>query len=78
MAMRALQARASSQPPPRAMPWMAATVGLGPLSARSQKASLMRLSMPPPPLDSTNWLMSNPAQKRPASRRPGVHVFMHA
>ena len=26
----------------------------------------MRLSMPPPPEDCTNWLMSKPAQKRPA------------
>ena len=37
-----------------------------PDSTRSQKASLMRSSMPPPPLDCTNWLMSKPAQKRPA------------
>lgn len=46
---RALQAIAASQPPPKAMPSTAATVGLGPLSSSSQKAALILLSIPPPP-----------------------------
>lgn len=73
---RALQASASSQPPPRAMVDTAATVGLGPLSISSQKASLMRSSMPPPPLDCWNWLMSKPAQKRPGEAEAWVHQWL--
>lgn len=53
VATRALQAIASSQPPPRASVWTAATVGLGPSSRRATNESLMRLSMPPP-LPETN------------------------
>ena len=43
--MRALQARAVSRPPPRARDSTAATVGLGPLSSKEQKLSLI-LHMP--------------------------------
>ena len=39
--MRALQARAVSRPPPRARDSTAATVGLGPLSSKEQKLSLI-------------------------------------
>ena len=63
VATRALHARATSSPPPRARPRTAATVGLAPDSSSSQKASLILLSMPPPPPDFANWLMSNPAEK---------------
>lgn len=45
-----------------------------PDSTRSQKASLMRSSMPPPPLACTNWLMSKPAQKRPAAEGTGCRM----
>ena len=45
-----------------------------PDSTRSQKASLMRSSMPPPPLACTNWLMSKPAQKRPAAGDTGCRM----
>ena len=63
VATRALQASATSRPPPRASPRTAATVGLAPDSRSSQKASLILLSMPPPPPDFANWLMSKPAEK---------------
>mmetsp|Transcript_6691 Transcript_6691/g.11381 ORF Transcript_6691/g.11381 Transcript_6691/m.11381 type:complete len:340 (-) Transcript_6691:119-1138(-) len=59
----ALQAMATSQPPPRATPWMAATVGLGPPSNSAQKVSLMVSSMPPPPSEFLNCWMSNPGLK---------------
>lgn len=65
MATRALQARATSRPPPKATPEMAATVGLGPSSRMETKKLLILLSMPPPPEALTNWLMSNPAQNLP-------------
>jgi hypothetical protein len=65
---RALQARATSRPPPKATPEMAATVGLGPSSRMETKASLILLSIPPPPEALTNWLMSNPAQNLPEER----------
>ena len=70
MAIRALHAMAISQPPPRATPWMAATVGFGPSSRNDTKAELILSSMPPPsPLFlETNWLMSNPAQNLPVGR----------
>jgi len=62
---RALQAMAVSQPPPRAMPSTAATVGFGPLSRSSQKAALILLSIPPPPDCVRNCWMSKPAENRP-------------
>lgn len=54
---------ATSRPPPRATPWIAATVGFLPPSRTSQIASLMLLSMPPPPAAAWNWLISKPAEK---------------
>jgi len=62
---RALHAMAVSQPPPRAMPSTAATVGFGPLSRSSQKAALILLSIPPPPDCVRNCWMSKPAENRP-------------
>mmetsp|Transcript_32815 Transcript_32815/g.83865 ORF Transcript_32815/g.83865 Transcript_32815/m.83865 type:complete len:289 (+) Transcript_32815:1540-2406(+) len=59
--MRALQAMATSRPPPSATPRMAATVGFGPASMRSHSIWLTSLSRPPPP--EANWLISKPAQK---------------
>mmetsp|Transcript_5505 Transcript_5505/g.13639 ORF Transcript_5505/g.13639 Transcript_5505/m.13639 type:complete len:299 (+) Transcript_5505:1838-2734(+) len=60
---RALHAMATSSPPPRATPWIAATVGLGPFSSTVQKASLMDESMPPPPDWFLNCWISKPGEK---------------
>jgi hypothetical protein len=54
---------------------MAATVGLGPDSSRSQNAALMDASMPPPPAADANWAMSNPAEK---ARSPSPVMTMAA
>ena len=59
---RPLHARATSQPPPRATPRTAATVGLSPFSRRAVSTALTSPKLSPlGPL--ANWEMSNPALK---------------